>query len=143
MFEKVTVCHLLPQRAGAADKVVAGKGGNWHGQVSGGHSRLCWRKATALQQAARKQTAEDGAIHGGEKEGCACEWNHGKAPRDRRGGRLEKGQNGMLHEEGYKSGNQHTCEHTGTHTLAASPHPSCQNCHLGAVLAWVVQKGAV
>ena len=35
MFEKVTVCHLLPQRAGAGDKVVAGKEANQHGQVRG------------------------------------------------------------------------------------------------------------
>lgn len=47
MFEKVTVCHLLPQRAGAGDKAVAGKEGNWHGLVSGERSRLCRRKATA------------------------------------------------------------------------------------------------
>lgn len=31
-------------------------------------------------------------IHGGEKEGCACERKHGKAPRERTEGRLEKGQ---------------------------------------------------
>ena len=58
MFEKVTARHL-PQQAGTGDKVVVGKEGNWHRQVSGGQSRICWRKATALQRVARKQTPED------------------------------------------------------------------------------------
>lgn len=53
MFEKVTVCHLLPQRTGAGDKVVAGKEANWHRKVSGGHGF-----AAALQWDARMETPE-------------------------------------------------------------------------------------
>jgi len=61
VFEKVTVCHLLPQRAGTGDQVVAGKVANWHRQVSRGHSRLYWSKTTALQWVARKQTPAERA----------------------------------------------------------------------------------
>lgn len=85
MFEKVTVCHLLPQRTGAGDKVVAGKEANWHGKVSGGHGF-----AAALQWDARMERAE-GNSWGGEGR-CSCEQKHGKAPRERTEGRLEKGQ---------------------------------------------------
>lgn len=35
MFEKVTVCHLLPQRAGAGDKAVAGKKETGTGGLAG------------------------------------------------------------------------------------------------------------
>lgn len=98
MFEKVTICHLLPQRAGAGDKVVAGKEANWHGQVSGGHSRLCWRKATALQWVVRKQTPEDrGQFMGDRRKGVPVNRNMVRHQGKEKKAGLKKGKSWMLH----------------------------------------------
>lgn len=86
MFEKVTVCHLLPQRTGTGDNVVAGEEANWHGKVSGGRGRLC----SSAARDARMETPEGSSW--GREGRCSCEQKDGKAPRERTEGRLEKGQ---------------------------------------------------
>lgn len=93
-FEKVTVCHLLPQRTGARDKVVAGKEANWHGKVSGGHGWLCSSPEGGCKDG---NSRGQRATHWGEKEGVPVSKNMIRHPEEEQKEGLKKGKSWMLH----------------------------------------------
>lgn len=109
----------------------------WQGKKQTGTGR--WVGDMALQQLCsgmqgwRLQRAEGNSW--GREGRCSCEQKHGKAPRERTEGRLEKGQklDATLREV-------QIWESTYTQTPTRS---SCQNCYPGAVLAWTIQMGDI
>lgn len=68
---------------------------------------------------------------------CSSKQKHGKAPRERTEGRLEKGQ--KLDATLERGANLEI----NTHTRTPTHPPSCQNCYPRSVLAWTIQKGSI
>lgn len=124
MFEKVTVCHLLPQRTGAGDKVVAGKEANWHWKVSGGHGWLCSSPEVGCKD---RDSRGPRAACWGEKEGAPVSKNgKGKNRTEKQKEGLKKGKSWMLHlreVQIWKS--THTLGHPHTLLLSKLQSKSC------------------